>query len=88
VEALYHRAMLLEQEGAGSRRVKNRLQSKVKEYLSYRSTRESENYWVDLLIGLAEKDAELTALIYKLTSEGGLQFVLQPLYEFAGTQEV
>lgn len=88
VEALYHQATLLKQEGAGSRRAKNRLQGKVKEYLSHRSTRESESYWADLLIGLAEKDVVLTALIYELTGEGGLQFVLQPLYEFAGSQEV
>jgi len=88
VEALYHQATLLEQEGAGSRGAKSRLQGKVKEYLSHRATRESESYWADLLVGLTEKDVELTALIYKLTGEGGLQFVLQPLYEFAGSQEV
>jgi hypothetical protein len=87
VEALYHQATLLEQEGTGFRRAKNRLRGKVKEYLSHCSTRESENYWADLLIGLAERDTELTALVYKLTDEGGLQLVLQPLYEFAGTQE-
>ncbi|MFQ6100726.1 MAG: ATP-binding protein [Anaerolineae bacterium] len=88
VEALYHQATLLEQEGASPRRAKNRLQGKVKEYLSHRSTRESESYWADLLVGLTEKDVELTALIYELTGEGGLQFVLQPLHEFAGSQEV
>lgn len=88
VEALYHQATLLEQEGAGSREARNRLQGQVKEYLSHRSTRESEDYWVDLLVGLTEKDAELTTLIYELTGEGGLQYVLRPLYEFAGTQEV
>ncbi len=88
MEALYHQATLLEQEGAGSRGAKSRLQGKVKEYLSHRATRESESYWADLLVGLTEKDVELTALIYELTGEGGLQFVLQPLYEFAGSQEV
>jgi hypothetical protein len=82
VEALYHQATLLEQEGAGPRRAKNRLQGKVKEHLSHRSTRESESYWADLLVGLTEKDRELTALIYELTGEGGLQFVLQPVYDF------
>jgi hypothetical protein len=88
VEAIYHQATLLRQDRARASRAKNVLQDRVKKYLSHRSTRESESYWANLLVGLAERDTELTALIYELTGEGGLQFVLQPLHKSAGAQEV
>ena len=66
----------------------NELLDKIREYLSYRLTRESDDYWVNLLLGTIEKDTELTALVYKLTGDGGLEFVLQPLYGFSKVQEV
>jgi hypothetical protein len=87
VEALYHQAILLRQDNADSERARSELLGKVREYLSYRLTLESDNYWVNLLLGTLEKDAELTALVYELTDEGGLEFVLQPLYDLSKVQE-
>jgi len=80
VEALYHQAALLRQDKAGRERARSELLDKIREYLSSRLTRESDNYWVNLLLGTIERDAELTALIYELTGESGLESVLQPLY--------
>jgi len=87
VEALYHQATLLRLDKADRKKAKSKLLGKVREYLSYRLTRESDDYWVSLLLGVIEKDAELTALIYELTGEGGLEFVLQPLYDLSTVQE-
>jgi len=52
----------------------------VTEYLRHKRTQQNDKYWADLLLGTIEKDTELTALIYELTGDGGLQAVLQPLY--------
>lgn len=83
VEALYHQAILLRLDKADRERARNELLGKVKEHLSYKLTRESDSYWVNLLLGAMEKDAELTALMYELTGEGGLEFVLHPLYDLS-----
>jgi len=83
VEALYHQATLLRQDKVDTRGARGKLCGKVQEYLSYRLTHESDNYWVSLLLETLEKDAELTALIYGLTGKGGLEFVLQPLYDLS-----
>jgi hypothetical protein len=87
VEALYHQAVLLSQDKADRNKARCELLDKIKEYLSYKLTRESDSYWVNLLLGTIEKDTELTALVYELTGEGGLEFVLQPLYGFSKVQE-
>jgi len=87
VEALYHQTTLLRPDKEDTKRTRSKLQGKVSEYLSYRFTRENDNYWVNLLLGAMEKDTELTALMYELTGEIGLEFVLQPLYDFSGIKE-
>lgn len=87
VEALYHHAVLLKHRRIELERARKELQDKVKEYLSCRQTRENDKYWVDLLLGTIEKDAELTALIYELIGNGGLESVLLPLYTFVGNEE-
>lgn len=88
VEALYHQAVLLRLDKVNRERAINELLDKIREYLSYRLTHESDDYWVNLLLGTIETDTELTALVYKLTGDGGLEFVLQPLYDLSKVQEV
>jgi hypothetical protein len=87
VEALYHRSVLLKHGGIDQEEARDELRGKVEEYLFHKVTHERGKYWVDLFLGTLERDAELTASMYELTGEGGLVFVLQPLYDLSGVQE-
>jgi hypothetical protein len=77
VEALFHFAQHLSQQGLDREGVKQQLLQALDRYRASWRTRQNKRFWADLLLNMLDHDDELKDLVYELADD--YDFLLKPV---------